>query len=60
MLALQSLYAKVSPGGYVIIDDYQPKHPGCIRAVDEFLAAEGEDVELRPTGAIGVYWQRRA
>lgn len=46
--------------GYVIVDDYQPKHPGCVRAVDEFLAEHGSGEQLRRAGAIGAYGQRAA
>jgi len=60
MVALRSLYPKLSVGGYVIVDDYQPKHPGCVRAVDEFLAEHGRGEELQSAGAIGAYWQRAA
>jgi O-methyltransferase len=58
IVALRSLYPKLSPGGYVIVDDYQPKHPGCIKAVDDFLREQDEPVELRQAATIGVYWQR--
>ncbi|HEY8104237.1 MAG TPA: TylF/MycF/NovP-related O-methyltransferase [Gaiellaceae bacterium] len=58
ILALQSLYPKLSPGGYVIVDDYVPKHPACIRAVDDFLREQGEPVELKKAATLGVYWQR--
>ncbi len=60
MVALRSLYPKLSVGGYVIVDDYQPKHPGCVRAVDEFLAEHGSGEQLRRAGAIGAYGQRAA
>jgi O-methyltransferase len=58
IVALRALYSKLSPGGYVIVDDYYPKHPGCMKAVDDFLAEEGEQVELRRAATIGVFWQR--
>ena len=58
IVALRSLYSKLVPGGYVIVDDYYPKHPGCMKAVDDFLAEQGESVELRRAATIGVYWQR--
>ena len=37
---LDSLYTKVSPGGFVIIDDYNCL-PNCQAAVDDFRAAHG-------------------
>jgi O-methyltransferase len=53
---LNALYARVSPGGYVIIDDY-PGWEGCRRATDEFRAAHGIQAELRRIDWTGVCWQ---
>jgi hypothetical protein len=39
-VSLEHLYSLVSPGGYVIIDDYGA-FPGCKRAVDEFRESAG-------------------
>jgi macrocin-O-methyltransferase TylF-like protien len=39
MDALRALYDKVSPGGYVIVDDYSV--PNCYKAVQDFRAANG-------------------
>ena len=42
MDALRNLYHKLSPGGYVIIDDYgEANWTNCKQAVDEFRHAEG-------------------
>lgn len=54
--ALQSLYGKVSPGGYVIVDDYY-SWESCKRAVHDFLDARGEVVEIRKVDWTGAYWQ---
>lgn len=43
---LENLYDNVVVGGYVIVDDYYG-WPGCRRAVDEFLAGRGIEVEFR-------------
>jgi hypothetical protein len=43
---LENLYELVTPGGFLIIDDYYG-WPGCRKAVDEFLARRGERVEMR-------------
>jgi hypothetical protein len=54
---LESLYHKVSPGGFVIVDDY-----GCIeacrQAVTDFRAANGIEDEIVPVDWTGVYWRR--
>lgn len=56
MDALQNLYAKVSPGGYVIADDYY-SWESCKRAVHDFLDARGEKVEIRKVDWTGAFWQ---
>ena len=56
MDVLQAVYHKVSVGGYVIVDDYY-SWPGCQRAVQEYLAAHGLKVEIRPVDWTCCYWQ---
>lgn len=56
MDALQNLYHKVSPGGYVIADDYF-SWKSRRRAVQDFLAARGEKAEIRRVDWTGAYWQ---
>lgn len=55
--ALESLYDKLSPGGFVIVDDY-----GCIaacrQAVHDFRDARGVREPIRPVDWSGVYWQK--
>jgi O-methyltransferase len=58
MVALEALYPKVSPGGYVIIDDY--KLARCRAAVDDFRAQHRILDELQRIDWTGVYWQRRS
>ena len=57
MDALESLYHKLSPGGYAIIDDYGAV-PACKRAVDDFRAANHISEELRSIDWTGVFWKR--
>jgi len=57
MDALVSLYDRVSPGGYVIVDDYRVVD-GCRKAVDEFRARRGIDDEIVEIDGVGVYWQK--
>lgn len=56
MDALTSLYHRVSPGGYVIVDDYYDWE-ACRRAVTDFLAERRIDVEIRRIDWTGAYWQ---
>ncbi len=57
MDALTALYDRVSPGGYVIVDDYGAV-AACAAAVTDFLAARGETPEIVKIDWTGVYWQR--
>lgn len=56
MDALRALYAKVSIGGYIIIDDYAI--PNCRRAVDDFRAELRLRGSLRPVDWTGAYWRK--
>jgi O-methyltransferase len=58
MVALESLYPKVSVGGYVLVDDYGGGAPGCAQAVNEFRAREGISEPLVSVDWNGAYWQR--
>lgn len=55
--ALQFLYSKVSPGGYVIVDDYGAIS-GCQKAVDGFRKEHGISAPLQKIDWTGVYWQK--
>lgn len=57
--ALESLYPKVSPGGYVIVDDYDFTEE-CRSAVHDYLDSIDETVDLHTveTGAEAAYWRR--
>ena len=57
MVALSSLYPKLSPGGFVIVDDYGAL-PNCRRAVEDFRAAGGIVAPITPVDWTGVYWQK--
>jgi Macrocin-O-methyltransferase (TylF) len=53
---LDVLYEKVTPGGYVIIDDYILS--GCRQAVDDFRARHGIDSELNDVDGAAVFWRK--
>jgi O-methyltransferase len=57
MDALQSLYPKVSIGGYVIVDDYGAIDR-CRQAVEDYRTAHGIGDPIVPIDWTGVYWQR--
>jgi O-methyltransferase len=55
--ALLYLYDKVSPGGFVIVDDYGAL-PNCRRAVDDFRTSRGICEPLITIDWTGVYWRK--
>jgi len=57
MEALQSLYPKLSIGGYAIIDDYGAV-PACKAAVEDFRAKHGILEKLETIDWTGVFWKR--
>lgn len=56
ILVLENLYPKVSPGGYVIIDDYALE--GCRRAVDDFRARHALSEPLEQADWTCVFWRK--
>ncbi|MFG1481027.1 TylF/MycF/NovP-related O-methyltransferase [Xanthobacter sp. V4C-4] len=56
MDALNALYAKVVPGGFVIIDDYAL--PSCADAVRDFRAAHAITEPLQRIDYTGVFWRK--
>ncbi|MFZ2106735.1 MAG: TylF/MycF family methyltransferase [Roseiarcus sp.] len=56
MDALEALYPKVSPGGYVIVDDYG-SWPECKRAVDEYTNKNNIQVDLNVIDGTDVFWR---
>jgi hypothetical protein len=55
--ALDGLYHKVSPGGFIIVDDYGCFEP-CRRAVDEFRQKHGIADPLETVDWTGVFWRK--
>jgi O-methyltransferase len=56
-VALTSLYPKLSPGGYVIVDDYGAL-PVCRLAVDDYRREQGIEEPLHEIDWTGVFWRR--
>jgi O-methyltransferase len=56
--ALEALYDKLSPGGFVIVDDYflQP----CAQAIHDFRNAHGITDLIIDIDGLGSYWRRSA
>lgn len=57
MIALDSLYPKLSPGGFVIVDDYAV--PPCRQAVDDFRRSHGISEPLGQVDWTGAHWRKR-
>lgn len=55
-VALNSLYARLTPGGFVIVDDYSLEP--CQRAVADFRAQNGITAPLREIDWTGVWWRK--
>lgn len=55
--ALTSLYPKLSPGGFVIVDDYGAI-PACRSAVDAYRVEFGISEPLTEIDWTGVYWRK--
>jgi len=56
MDALVPLYPKLSPGGFVIVDDYNLSM--CARAVNDYRKKMGIDDEIIAIDDAGVYWRK--
>jgi Macrocin-O-methyltransferase (TylF) len=56
MDALTALYDKVSPGGYVIVDDYHT-WKSCREAVTDFCKARGLTPDIHRIDASGAFWK---
>ena len=56
MVALEALYPRLSPGGFVIVDDYGAV-PGCKAAISDFRERHGIDAPLLAIDWTGVYWR---
>lgn len=56
-LALAHLYPKLSPGGFVVIDDYGAIE-ACRRAVDDYRAREGIAAPLERIDWTGIWWRK--
>jgi O-methyltransferase len=63
IVVLNALYRKVSPGGFIIIDDYG-MIPGCNRAIDDFRRGANIAEPLEIIGYVnqeplGAFWRKQ-
>lgn len=59
MDALTNLYDRLSPGGFIIVDDYGAI-PACKQAVEDFRAANGIDAPITMVDWTGAWWRKPA
>jgi hypothetical protein len=57
IVALRALYPRLSPGGFIIVDDYGAV-PQCKVALDDYRAENGIDCPMTQIDWTGVYWQK--
>ena len=57
MDALVHLYPKLSPGGFLVVDDYTC-FPYCRQAVDDYRATHGISEPIQAIDWSGIYWRR--
>jgi hypothetical protein len=57
IIALQSLYPKLSVGGYCIVDDYGAV-PACAKAVEDYRSHNGITETLQTVDWTCVFWKR--
>lgn len=55
MQALEPLYPKISPGGFVIVDDYIL--PACKKAIHDYRDQHGIDAPIQRVDSDAVFWQ---
>jgi hypothetical protein len=56
-VVLTHLYSKLSPGGFLIIDDYGAV-PGCKMAVDEFRSKHSVTSPITEIDWTGIFWRK--
>jgi O-methyltransferase len=57
IVALETLYPKLSEGGFLIVDDYGAL-PNCRQAVDDYRAAHSISDPMKTIDWTGIYWRK--
>jgi O-methyltransferase len=57
LVALEALYPRLSPGGFVIVDDFGAV-PGCRQAVEDYRRRHGIAEPLQAIDWTGVWWRK--
>lgn len=56
IVAITALYDRLSPGGFLVVDDYAL--PGCRAAIDDFRRDRGIAAPMHKIDWTGVWWQK--
>ena len=56
--AITVLYPKLSPGGFIIVDDF--RLDGCRRAIEDYREREGITELIEAVDHTGIYWRKHA
>jgi O-methyltransferase len=57
MDAIEALYPKLQPGGFLIVDDYG-EVPACKQATEDYRERCGIREPIIPIDRTGVYWRK--
>jgi O-methyltransferase len=55
--AIDARYPKLSPGGFVIVDDYSVVE-GCRKAIEDFRKAKGITERIEAIDPVAIFWRR--
>jgi O-methyltransferase len=58
--AIEALYPRLSPGGFLIIDDFGSHASQAGQAVHDYRRAQGITEEIIPVDDFGAYWRKGA
>jgi O-methyltransferase len=58
--AIEAVYPKLSPGGFLIIDDYGSHASQAGQAIHDYREAQGITEEIVPIDEFGAYWRKEA
>jgi O-methyltransferase len=58
MDALNALYTKMSPRGFIIVDDYGIPEDTCRRAITDFRSVHEIFSPIQDIDGWGVFWRR--
>jgi O-methyltransferase len=58
--AIEVVYPKLAPGGFLIIDDFGSHASQAGQAIHDYRKAQGITEEIIPVDEFGAYWRKKA